>query len=394
MKMALADIPMDFTFKAIIFATAIMFLLPTMINLFVEQTDVSATSELSDELLKGYQDFTGTSSTNVHEELWVMNGIYTPYGIGIDGNGNEYQTQSYFYTPDHWIHSGRVTNYRPIQYVNQPPDHSVYYDSTDKCYRYSSASTIDGYSQGDLYTSITMDSDHKSDVFFTSNSKTTIGDNFMYDYTGWMYSFVPSNDYYVVDANGNSRQVIATSTSLNLIWYDVYGQASGLSGNLVISGNDSGVAYLDANSIVQAFNSTNNISKFTMIFNGVECYVYIKISAYYLSQGMNVEDCFNAGYWNVMITSKSTEITTYMSSEYSMNVSNIWDTMVDIFTFNLDSYNMSPMMKTVASITISLCLYAMLLTIGLSCWPVLILAGLVAVIQSFSIADVDWWPFD
>lgn len=181
--LALVDVPMEFTFKAVIFATAIMFLLPTMMNIFVDQTEVDATSELTDELLKGYKDFTGSSSTNVHEELWVMNGIYTPYGITIDQYGNETQTQNYFYTPDHWIHSGRVTNYKPVQYLNQPPEHQVYYDSTDKCYRYSTSSTIDGYKQGDLYTSVTMDADHKSDVFFTSNSKTTIGDNFMYDYT-------------------------------------------------------------------------------------------------------------------------------------------------------------------------------------------------------------------
>ena len=91
-----------------------------------------------------------------------------------------------------------------------------------------------------------------------------------------------------------------------------------------------------------------------------------------------------------MVTSKSTDVTTYLSTEYSMNMTNIWDTMVDIFTFNLDGYNMSPMMKTIATMTISLCLYAMLITIGLSCWPVLILAGLVAIIQAFSVADIDW----
>lgn len=399
MSLALVDIDKGFTFKAIIFATAIMFLLPTMINIFVDKTDVSATSDLSEELIRGYKDFTGSGSVNVHEELWIMNGIYTPYGIGIDQYGNEFETSNYFYTPDHWISSGRATNYRPAQYVAQAPDHTVYYDSTNKCYRYSSESTIDGYKQGDLYTSVTMDVNHKSDVFFSPNTKTTIGDNFMYEYTGFRYSFVPSGDYFTVDSEGNNKQVIATSTSLNLVWYDVYGQASGISGQLVLSGSDSGIAYLDANTIVQAFNSTNNISKFTLTFNGVECYVYIKISAYFMALGFSIEDCFNLGYWSIMVTSKSTEISTYTSTEYSMNVMNIWDTMVDIFTFNLDSYNMSPMMKTIASMTINLCLYSMLITIGLSCWPVLLLAGAVALVQAFVVnginfPDIDWWPFD
>ena len=89
------DIDKGFTFKAVMFAISIMFLLPTMIGIFVEQE--SDASALSDELLKGYQDFTGASSTNVHEELWVLGGIYTPYGIGINAYGSEYQTQNYFY---------------------------------------------------------------------------------------------------------------------------------------------------------------------------------------------------------------------------------------------------------------------------------------------------------
>ena len=187
---------------------------------------------------------------------------------------------------------------------------------------------------------------------------------------------------------------MATSTSLSLIWYDVYGQASGLSGNLVISGNNDGVSYINSQDIIREIGQ-NNIARFDMTFNGgVNMNIYVKINPYYTSRGWTVEQCWNAGYWSVMVTSLSTALDTYTSTEYSFNVQNIWETFVDLFTFNTASYNMSPMASTICSVTISLCLYATLLSIGITCWPVLLLAGLVAAIQAFSIADIapsfDW----
>lgn len=397
-----SDSPPDFTFKAIIFSMTILLLMPISINILVEK-EVSGNTvyDLTEDLMQGYRDFTGSPNTNVHEQLWVMNGIYTPYGIGIDNNGNEFQTTDYFYTPDNWIHSGQVKTYSPAQYRNTPSEYTVTYDDTYKCYRYSTNGGItqDGYGDGDLYTSVTMDIDHQSDVFFTPSGKHTAGDKFWYDYTGYMYSFVPSGDYYTVDNDGNPRQVIATSTSLNLIWFNYYGQSSGISGELVLSGSDSGLGFISSQDIVNAFNSANSISRFEMTFNGVVCWVYVKLNPYMISQGMSVEDAYNSGNWSVMITSRSTEISTYTSTEYKFNVYEIWDTFYDMFTFNMDSYNMSPMMKTVSSLTVNICLYAFLLSIGLYCWPVLLFAGLVMAIQTFIVngidfPDIDWWPFD
>lgn len=396
------DSPPDFTFKAIIISLTIVLLLPVSVNIFVEK-EVSGQTiyDLTDDLLQGYRDFTGSANTNVHEELWVMNGIYTPYGVGVDSSGNEYQTTDYFYTPDNWIHSGKVTTYSPAQYRNTASEYTVVYDDTYKCYRYNTngGTTQDGYKDGDLYTSVTMDIDHQSDVFFTPSGKHTSGDKFWYDYTGYMYSFTPSGDYYTVDNNGNPKQVIATSTSLNLIWFNYYGQSSGISGELVLSGSDSGLGYISSQDIVNAFNSVNSISRFEMVFNGVVCWVYVKLNPFVISQGMSVEDAYNSGNWSVMITSKSTEISTYTSTEYNFNIYEIWDTFYNLFTFNMDGYNMSPMMKTVASLTINVCLYAFLLSIGLYCWPVLLFAGVVACIQAFVVngidfPDIDWWPFD
>ena len=384
----------DFVFKSVIMSVMILFLLPTCVSVFIGQTvdgasdDGSYSYDLSDNLLSGYNDFTGMEK-RVNEEIWVLRGVYTPYGI--DANGD--QSSQYLYTSDNWLAGARISGYSPSQYSGSDSAFGVTYSNQKKCYTYT-GSTLDGHSSGDVYTSVTMDHDQRSDIFFTESGRHTQGQSFYYDFSGWRYSFAPQNSYYVSDQDGNVQNVVATSTSLSLIWYDVYGQASGLSGNLVISGNNDGVSYINSQDIIREIGQ-NNIARFDMTFNGgVNMNIYVKINPYYTSRGWTVEQCWNAGYWSVMVTSLSTTLDTYTSTEYSFNVQNIWETFVDLFTFNTASYNMSPMASTICSVTISLCLYATLLSIGITCWPVLLLAGLVAAIQAFSIADIapsfDW----
>lgn len=393
----MANVSNEFVFKAVIFSAVILFLLPTMVSIFVgttsaEPSDGSFAYDLSDDLLSGYNSFTGQEK-KVNEEIWVLRGVYTPYGIGADGEAKS----SYLYTADNWLAGDMVQNYTPSQYEDGSGNNfSVRYSALKKCYEYT-GTTADGHSEGDVYTSVTMEYNKRSDIFFTSSGRHDEGQGFFYDFSGWRYSFVPQNSFYITDQDGNTRNVVATSTSLSIVWYDVYGQASGLAGQMVISGSDSGVSYLNAQDIVREI-GINNIASFKMVFNGgVEMNIYVKINPYYLSRGWSVEQCWNAGYWSVMVTSISTDIETYTSTEYTFNIQNIWETFLDLFTFNTEDYNMSHTASTVCSITISLCLYAILLSIGVSCWPVLLLAGAVAALQTFSFADVIptfQWPWD
>lgn len=391
----------NFVFKSIIMAIAILFLLPTLIAVFVGTSDAEDMSpdgsysyDITEDLFEGYRSFTGMER-RVNEEIWVLRGVYTPYGISANG---EYSDQ-YLYTADNWLAGALVENYAPSQYVEDGTDNvfSVTYDDTKKCYTYD-GNTLDGHSKGDVYTSVTMDYNHRSDIFFTQSGRHQNGDAFYYDFSGWRMAFAPQNSYYVSDQDGNLQNVIATSTSLSVIWYDIYGGlASGLAGQLVISKGDYGTAYLNSTDIIREMGQ-NNIAVFPMTFNGgVSMNIYVKINPYYTSRGWSIEDCWNAGYWSIMVTSISTAIETYTSTQYSFNVQNIWETMIDLFTFNTSDYNMSPMASTVCSLTINLCLYATLIAIGVSCWPVLLLAGLVAAVQAFTIADISLpfqWPWD
>lgn len=386
-KMALgSSTDNNFTFGIVILAVAIMFLMPTMINVFVEKdTDGETVPKQLDNLLDGYNRFTGSYPTN--EEVWALTGIYTP--VGIDATGNSSAT--YAYTPDHWIYGARIIDYPPSQFTGN----SAYQVSYDKGFYFYSGNTLDGHKQGDLYTSVAMDVNQKSDIFFTPSGKRVSGENWYYEYTGYRYAFQPIADYIYKDTNGDLQKTTASNTSLSLIWYDYYGN-SGISGQLVLSGSDSGVAYLTSQEIVGAFNSANNLAKFKMTFNGNDMNVYIKIKNEYTSTGYSVAECFDLGYWEIMITSVSTNIQTYISTDYSMNIYSIWETFLDLFTFNTQDYNMSSEMGMLASITISVVMYAALLSLGLTCYPVLILAGAVAILQTIATMDFeipDLWPF-
>lgn len=376
----------NFTFGIVVLAVAIIFLMPTFISVFVEKdVDEEVAPEQLDKVLDGYRRFTGSYPTN--EEVWALTGIYTPVGIDADGNASV----NYAYTPDHWIYGARKPTYTPSQFTGS----SIYTVRYDNGFYFYSTNTLDGHRSGDLYTSVAMDVNQKSDIFFTPSGKRVSGENWYYEYNGLRYSFQPLSDYMYKDANGDLKKTTASNTSLSLIWYDYYGD-SGISGQLVLSGSDSGVAYLTASEIVSAFNSANNMAKFRMEFNGNSMNVYIKIKNEFTSAGYSVAECFDLGYWEIMVTSISTDIQTYISTDYSMNIYDIWDTLIDLLTFNMDDYNLSPEMQMVASITISVVLYAALISIGITCWPILILAGAVALFQTIATMDFeipDLWPF-
>lgn len=375
----------NFTFGIVVLAVAIVFLMPTFISVFVEKTDDTAPENL-DDVLEGYRKFTGSYPTN--ENVWALTGIYTP--VGEDENGSP--SQNYAYTPDHWIYGARIGSYSPLQFDNSISDYSVQYN--DGFYYYT-GNTLDGHKTGDLYTSVAMDTGHKSDIFFTPSGKRVDGENWYYEYNGYRYSWQALSDYYYKNTDGDIVKAAASSTSLSMIWYSWYDN-QGLSSQMVLSGSDQGVGYLTAAEIISAFNSANNMAKFSMRFNGNDMNVYIKIKNEYTSAGYSVEECFNYGFWEIMITSVSTNINTYISTDYTMNIYNIWDTFIDLFTFNMDKYNLSPEMQMVASVTISVILYAALLSLGLTCYPILIFAGLVAIVQTIASTGIeipDLWPF-
>lgn len=376
---------------AIIFGAIVLFFMPVMISMFMptEETEQYVSENVMDSVFESYYNFTGQN--NKKEQPWALTGIYEPY---LGGN--------YHYTDDGWLYGNLITRYTPTQYVGTDGQYTVVKgmngteDDKISVYTYTSDIPKIGHAKGDVYTYVVMDIEQQSEIFFTDQLKKTAGQGFYYEYTGYRYAFQPLEDGYTVytDANGD-RQVTkmsATTSSLSLIWYNFLSQ-SGISGQLIISGQDFGVAYLTAADIVRAFNSANNTARFEMSFDGVPMAIYIRIDPM-MSQNYSVEECYNRGYWSIMVASISTGATTYYTADYAISPDKLWDTTVDLLTFNLDDYNINGTMKVVASLVFVMVLLSMLVAIGINHPTVLVIAGIAGLIvagQEFFASVIDFF---
>ena len=402
----------------LIFAMVIMVAMPIMVTTFVPNQAIDTDEEA---LLDDYYSFTGVTEGHTKEAVWVLTGIYTPYQGG-----------DYGYTDDGWLYGSRIQYNTPEQYgQGSPQNFTVYRDDQgiyrywmdtadydkDKgtghhgTYRYATEEDVEEDDDlvvgqiikngeiGDLYTHIVFDRSQKSNIFFTSSGKHgeggeayTVGSKyFYYEYTGYRYAFQPTSDNYTVDADGNKIAITATTTSLSLIWYEYYTQ-SGISGQLILSGSDSGVAYINGDQIVRAFDSTTNTARFAMTFNGgVEMGIYVKIDPYATTTlGKTVKQAYDEGYWSIMVTSLSTDPDAYIGTDFSLDIEKIFMAIVDLMTFNYSKYHMSDMMGMICSFVMVIPLYAGLIALALNNWEALIITGVLLAIQGIATIISNW----
>lgn len=403
----------SFTYKLVITSLVIMILMPVFVTLYIsDSTMESDYKEEIDKSLEDYYNFTGQQVSNT-TCVWALTGIYTPFGVNSSGQAS---TSSYGYTDDGWLYGSRIPSYSPTQYngqvdgteVTDPYSYTVTYNESGNgiagFYKYAS-NTSDGHKAGELYTAVSMSTSQKSNMFFTANNKVEVANGFYYSYSGYRYAFQPLNATDILDDDGNVTPVTLTTTSCSLIWYQYYDGAtvqgnniggSGIAGQLIVSGNDGGVSYLTAQNIIQAYDTHNSSASFPLTFNGgVKLTLTIRIDPVMIAKGYSVEQCYNNGHWSVMLTSKTTNASSYVSTDYAFSIYNVWDTFVSLFTFNLgDYYNISGESATIMSIILTVILYAGLLAIGLEHHIVLIIAGLVAIIQTIATAITNGFSLD
>ena len=126
--------------------------------------------------------------------------------------------------------------------------------------------------------------------------------------------------------------------------------------------------------------------------------LYIKIDPIQLANGLSVQQCYDLGYWSVMVTSLSTDSTAYMQSDNALNPYNIFETLVALLTFNYTDYGISDSMGILCSLVIVVPFYAGLIAICISGDGIkmIVLAGILAAIQGIAtlISNAgSWWPF-
>lgn len=368
-----------FNYGLIIIAVVLMVGLPLCINIFVPQSGIDGDEKIN-QLNESYYNFTG--SRPVKEDVWGLEGVYLPYEYGGPRG----------YTSDGWLYGSKLYSYTPTQYANGDTSYTVVCRVTEDgqtkdldMYQYSAVgSQIAGVNVGDLYTNVSMDAGHKSDIFFSPSGKHTIGDSFYYDYSGYRFAFRPVSDLVGIDNNGDKVDINRARSSCSLIWYQYYNISQGISGQIVWNGSDGSTAYITSETIINNFNSANNTSKHILQFNGISLNLYIRLDPLYTSSGMSIKECFDSGYWSVMITSDTADASAYMSTDYQFNPNNVFQTIIDLMTFNLDAYGFSPLIALFCSLVVIIPLYVGLLVIGLDNYPVLILAGILLAIQGIT----------
>ena len=84
-----------------------------------------------------------------------------------------------------------------------------------------------------------------------------------------------------------------------------------------------------------------------------------------------------------MVASYTTNAVEQTAASSPFSPDKMWNTAIDLLTFNLDEYSLSPVMSIIASLTFDLILLAMILAIGINHPAVLIIASVAALIIAF-----------
>lgn len=395
----------QFTFQRVIGALLIISLLPITINLFVAPTVEDGWQAEYDSISQTYYEATGTPAGS-GIELWTLSYVAEPY-----------TSSNYGYTDDGWLHGGMVTDMEPTQYqgaawsgenfkVARASNGIWYYTvapSNNPNIVVASTSdadhvVIDDYTGATVYSAVVMDTAHTSDTFFTASDSTRIEYNghYYYGYTGWRYAFSPLHSYQSTNGDGTTFNIQSNNTSLSLIWYQYTG-IDGIAGQLSLSGSDNGLSFLSASDIVRAYEGINFTATFDMKFNSIPMHIQIRLNPTAIASGMSVEDCWNGGYWSVMVYGDK-DIEDYVGGisggTNDFSVENMLNIFIDLFSFRIaDHYEIDGWVGILASLVFSLAFYAVLIAVAVSkpyLWAIIALVGILQTAVTFASS---WWPF-
>lgn len=376
-----------FVVKVIVFALLLMFLVPLFFSLFVPQLDNGEDTRYAEQIQQLENEYylsTGRTVTAT-TETWALTGVYEPfYG------------SSYGITEDGWIYGAREINYSPAQYTTDlsvsGPNFRYAVQYRDGLYYYTQVDGKDlSHKVGDLYTAVAMDNAHTSDVFFTPGGKTTTDKGYYYEYSGYRYAFQPLRPYHTY-IGGVDTEVEPNSTSLSLIWYQ-YSSLNGIAGQLTISGSDSGLSYLSSTDIIREFNQTTYSSTFDLTFNNVAMHLTIRLDPIRIAEGKSVETCYNQGWWSVVVSSDAIVTSSLNDASYDFNPNNVFDTLIKLLTFRIaEDYDIEGWQGTIASLLVTMPLYACLIALALIYPYSLILVAILGAIQAI-VSVFHGWSF-
>ena len=105
-----------------------------------------------------------------------------------------------------------------------------------------------------------------------------------------------------------------------------------------------------------------------------------------------------------MVSSVTADMSAYTTPSNPINLEKIWETLMDLFMFNMSEYPLSPVMQIFTSMVITIVLYSTLLTMAVHNPKLLIIVAVIALIQAimsfinglnldFNFDISDWIPW-
>lgn len=300
-------------------------LLPTAVDYDWDEVN-NAREELS--------NFTGESM--ISNTPWKLTGVYTPWMLGMDYDGH--------ITDEGYLYGEALTQSSDPEEEGYYPDigktANIKLDADQK----SSIPLAYGNTTGEVTTMTKKwwanipvvgwiaQQLGRTDLYHVGSETREFN---VWNYTGYRYEFDPMLPF----KYGDDAQASAVDGKLSIVWYSNRTIGEGISGGLVIYGQDNVLlAQIDAADIISSYNTMNAYStRYRFDFYGTDIYLNIRFDANVLSGGTDLQTAWTNGDWTIGITSPSagTFLDVKNSTSFAGTLGNMWQTFKDIFTFNL-----------------------------------------------------------
>ena len=108
---------------------------------------------------------------------------------------------------------------------------------------------------------------------------------------------------------------------------------------------------------------------------------------------MTPKTAYDNGYWSVMVTSDAIASSNINNASYEFNFDNVFQTLIDLLTFDIaKDYDIPGWEATIASLLVTMPLWAALISLAIANYYILIGVALLAAVQSLN-SLTSWWPF-
>lgn len=318
-------------FRVAIFATVLSITVTALFSIILP----GVTTEYS------YEDFTNerdsvmsfTGDNMINSNPWKLVQVTTPYTIGtdynVDDSGFLYGSSvdyadigSSVFRMDNTQRSGTTLN---------QSNETVTVTETEVKWQYRNNITKWAAIPGAVVLSNITG---RPVEFFTTTTNEV--DYPTWQHTGYRYVLKPMLPF----KDDTSSSV---DGSLSLVWYKSPNGSQGISGGLVIYGNNRTIiSNYSATDIISDYNTSSGYStKYNFTFDGIPLSLNIRFDPEVINGSASLEDAWDNGSWSIAITSVSAGnfLDLQDSSSFTTSLGSIVNTFINIYKFDIPNVN-------------------------------------------------------